>query len=199
MFKEAIVIAILLMLSGQHAMAEGNQQLAEIVATDPKAEIQTITSNMIAVLPDLPTSASQTLWNAGVDHDAWNQARLDRLVTQVRDADATLAKVRKYEQQYTIVFKHRNDDVGNAKAWLLRVAGVMFRMKKQAKLFEQRIIYLKKMLPQAIKVTAKTLESATEKEKKMLSARLQTQLQCYQVINFSMDKDIQFIQSKYLL
>ena len=199
MFKEVITIAFLLILSGQNAWAENNQQLADIVATDPKAEMQKITSNLAAVIPDLPTSASQTLWNAGINSVEWDEAHVELLVAQVRDADSTLAKVWKYEQQYTTVFKHRNDDVGNAKAWLLRVAGVMFQMKKQAKLFKQRMIYLKKILPQAIKVTAKALESSPAKEKKMLSARLQTQFQCYQAMNFPMDKDIQSIQSKYLL
>jgi len=196
MLRRVVITFIFVWLSSQSVLAESNQQLADIVATNPKAEIQNITSNMAAVIPDLPTSATQTLWNAGVDGDAWEQARLDRLVVQVRDAEKTMGKVQKYKQQYMYVFKHRTEDDKRIKKWLMRVGGAIFQMKKQGKIFEQRIRYLKKSLPQMIKTTAQMYKNANGENKKILKVRLQTQLRCFEVMDFPVDADITQIQSE---
>ena len=195
---KVLTIFILWLLSGQNAWAENNQQLADIVATNPKAEIQTITSNMAVVIPDLPTSFSQTSWGAGIDRETQDEARIALLVTQVRDAEQTLKKVEIYKQQYAYVFKHRNDGVANAKLWLMRVGGAIYQMKKHAKMFEQRMQYLKKVLPQTIKNTANALDVAATQEKPVLRLRLQTKVQCYQVLGLPKDIEIQHIQSEYL-
>lgn len=198
MVYKVLTIFILWVLSGQNALAEGNRQLADIVAHNPSADIQLITSNMLAVIPDLPTSFSQTSWDAGIDNETQDETRIALLVAQVRDAEQTLKKVETYKQQYAYVFKHRNDDVDNAKPWLMRVGGAIYQMKKQANVFEQRIQHLKKVLPQAIKNTANALDVATTQEKPVLSLRLQAKIQCYQALDLPDDVEIQHIQSEYL-
>jgi len=198
MVYKVLTIFMLWMLSGQNALAAGNQQLADIVAHNPSADIQHITSNMAAVLPDLPTSFSQTSWDAGIDNETQDETRIALLVAQVRDAEQTLKKVETYKQQYAYVFKHRNDDVDNAKSWLMWVGGAIYQMKKQGKVFEKRIQYLKKVLPQAIKNTANALDVAAIQEKPVLALRLQTKIQCYQGLGLPEDVEIQHIQSEYL-
>lgn len=199
MFKHVGLALLLLILGSHSAAAESNQQLTEILADNPAIEIKQLTENMSTVLPDLPTSPVQTLWNAGVDSETWDEVRIELLVAQVRDAEMTLVEVEKYSQQYAYVFQHRNDDVVRAKQWLMRVGGLMFQMKKQVKLFKQRVRYLKKTLPQVIKSTAHLYENANNEKKTMLRLRLQAQLLCYQVIDFPTDVGIQDIQSQLAL